>query len=47
MPAMPTDNQPTMDLDPTKNDSLNIYIWKNLLKRIETGITVWVYIKSS
>jgi hypothetical protein len=31
-----------MDLDPTKNNELHIYIWNQLKKRIEAEIPMWV-----
>ena len=29
-----------MDLDPTKNDDLHLYVWNQLKKRIETEISL-------
>ena len=29
-----------MDLDPTKNDDLHLYVWNQLKKRIETKISL-------
>ena len=32
---VPQDNRSRMELDPTKNEDLHLYIWKKLLERIE------------
>lgn len=37
----------TMDLDPTENGALHIYIWNQLKKRIEKEIALWVIIMDS